>query len=214
MYISLGEPSLYYLGAINALGVSATALKIISFRDLVIGWDYGAGGPIEWPIIHSALEWNTFLEGQGFLYTDAFPGGSGEIVLAAGSGEHYVEIIIEPDAKTISVAYDFKRSQVSYQLRKLPEEAKQIILEIMGQIWSASTSSIQGNITQLKKSGLGQLLGTTRVLYQSSDVNVLTAQGIQSANTYVNISGTSQELSASRPFFGNLKQIAFLRVEA
>lgn len=203
----------YYLN-LSTINASATAHKILSFRNLSIGWDYGTGGPVAWPVIQSALKWGDFLEGQGFSYTDAFPGSDGEIILAAGYLDHYVEVIVESDAKTISVAYDFQRKQVFYQLRKSPEEAKQIVLGIGGKIWSASTLSIQENITQLKTSGLELLLRTTRVPYQSLDVNVSTTQAVQYASTYVNISEASQESLVNHPFFGNLKQIAFLLKEA
>jgi hypothetical protein len=215
MYIqyNAGVPALYYL-SLGTTNVSTTAYKILSFRNLSMGWDYGTGCPMAEPVIQNALKWSDFLEGRGFLYADAFPGSDGEIVLAAGLLDHYVEVIVESDAKTISVAYDFQRKQVCYQLHKSPEEAKEIILEIGGKIWNASTLSIQENITQLNASGLGPLLGITRGPYQSLDVNVSTTQAVQYANTYVNIFVASQESLVNHPFFGNLKQIAFLLEEA
>lgn len=174
-----------------------------------MGWDYGAGGPLTEPVIRSALEWNRLLLANGFFYTDAFPNGGGELAIAAGYGDHYIEVIIEPDADTFSVAYDFKRKQIFYRLRRSREEAERIVLEIAGKLWSAYTLFILENTTQPIISGLELLLGTIRVHYRSSDVNALITQGLQSVNTSANILGNTVVFQANRPYFGSLKQIPF-----
>jgi hypothetical protein len=137
--------SRFYLGAVNTLSAQTVASKIESFAALPVGWDYGTGGPIAFPVINSALEWNDFLVQQGPSYTDAFPGSDGEIVLAAGFGDDYIEVIVESDGRTVSVAHDFQRKQMLYRSYESQEEAKQLVRNIVGQRWNASTSFIQEN---------------------------------------------------------------------
>jgi hypothetical protein len=202
-------PISYYLGGTNSSVDSTTASTILSFRNLPAGWDYGIGGPLTGPVIQSALEWNSFLLALPFSYTDAFPGGSGELSVAAGRGDYYIEVVIEPDAKAFSVAYDFKRKQVFYRLRKSREEAQKIVLDIVGEIWSAYTLLTHENIIQSKISGAELLSRIIRVHYQSLGANASTTQGFQSANISVSILETSPPLPANHPFFGSLKQTPF-----
>ena len=71
--------------------VDSTEEKIRSFSRLPHGWDYGRGGPIPERTLRAARAWNSFLNQVGLRDTDAFPGGAGEVVVAAGSGDHYIE---------------------------------------------------------------------------------------------------------------------------
>jgi hypothetical protein len=179
---------------------------IKSFADLPKGWDYGEGGPIAKPVIDAALEWNSFLSLQGFR-TDAFPGAEGEISVSASVNDHYLEVIVEDDEK-VSVAYDYQRKQVFYELRRTPEEAREIVFKVMGKIWSVSTLPIRANIMQQIIGGAGPPLRTIRALYQSSDAIVSLIEGQPSANTFVTILDMQQALSAPRRFFGDSIPIA------
>ena len=130
-----------------------TERKISSFAALPRGWDYGSGGPIAQSTLETAFEWNSFLRGRGFLETDAFPGGAGEVVIAAGYGDHYLEIIVEPDGK-ISVAYDRNGKQELYLPNMAYAEAKWTISSIVGQIWSLSGYYIPTSSTNVQKNSL------------------------------------------------------------
>jgi len=193
----------------------SAADEIRSFAHLPKGWDYGKGGPIDPITIKAALEWNNYLRAQRFTNTRAFPGGGGEIVIAAGEADHYLEVIVEPGPEPkISVAYDFQRKQVFYRLRKAPEEARQSVLEIAGQIsWSASILPTHANIMQTTIGGPGRPSRIMAAHYQLSDVTVLEIQGLLSANTFINISRSSEQLPASHPFFGSSKQTSFQQEE-
>jgi hypothetical protein len=141
--------------------------KIESFANLPQGWDYGAGGPIPKKTRDAALEWNNLLKFHGFGDTDAFAGGSREIVIALTSGDHYLEVIVEPD-DSVSVAYDYQRKQMFYRPKLSDLEAQLAIQEVVRRIWSASgyftlTSIILGN-ANLR----GQLLGMSMAGYPSS----------------------------------------------
>jgi hypothetical protein len=183
-----------------------TEQTIRSFADLPEGWDYGEGDPIAKPVIDAALKWNSFLGLQGFR-TDAFPGAEGEISVSASVDDHYLEVIVEADEK-VSVAYDYQRKQVFYKLRRTPEEAREIVFEVMGKIWSVSTSPIRANIIQQIIGGADPPLRTIRALYQSSDAIVSLIEGRPSANTFVTILDMQQALSAPRRFFGDSTPIA------
>jgi hypothetical protein len=187
------------------LDEDSTDNTIRSFAFLPLGWDYGNGGPIQKNIIDAAIEWNGFLGTQGFK-TDAFPGGGGEIVISASFGDHYLEVISETKVM-LTETYNIREKQVIYRLQKSSDEAKKTVLNIAGQIWSASTSFILRNTIRQIKGGLEQLSETTRARSPFSDVAALLAQGQQSANTFMNILEPSLELPATHPFFGNLTQI-------
>jgi hypothetical protein len=146
---------------------------------------------------------------HGFLYTDAFPNGNGELAIAAGYGDHYIEVIIDSDANTFSVAYDFERKRVFYRLRRSREEAEHIVLEIAGKLWSAYISFIQGNTIQPKTSGPDSLSRTIMVHYRLSDVNALLTQEFLSVNTFVNILENSKVFQANHQYFGSLELTPF-----
>jgi hypothetical protein len=203
------EQVISYFGGANTAVDPTTASKIVSFRDLPIGWDYGMGGPITEPVIQRALGFNSLLLLLGFSYTDAFPGGGGELVVAAGHGDHYIEVIVEPGGEQISIAYDYKREQVFYRLRRSPDESYKTVLEVAGKRWSAYTSPIRESLTQQRTSGVEQPSKTIKVHYQLSDVSVSPSQITRSANTSVHILENTALLPASHPFFGSLKPTCF-----
>jgi hypothetical protein len=203
-YYFLPSYPLFLIGG-NALTSSLTAVeKIISFSQLTEGWDYGSGGPIPERTLRIALTWNERLYNLGFWDTNASPGTDGEVAIGAGWENHYIEVIIEPD-DTISVAYDFANKQVFYRLRMLDADAYQTLQELAWQIWTASTSYTQANITNLLVSGREQLLGTMAVLYPSWGANVSLQWGIPSVATSGNIMQSSPELLGSPQSSGNFQ---------
>lgn len=179
--------------------------KLNSFADLPEGWDYGSGGPIPQSRITVALAWNNFLRSRGFLETDASPGGDGEIAIGGRLGEHYVEIIIEPD-NTISVAYDRNRKQIFYKLRQPPWEAQRLLLKLMDEIWSASTSFIAVNTMPRPISGSGQLSATMVGRSQSSALTALLGTGEAFASTSASFMVGGGASSVNPLYFGALIQ--------
>lgn len=107
--------------------------KLRAFANLQKGWDYGAGESIPQETIATALSWCNFLRSLRLFDIDAFPGGSGEILLGIQHDEHYIEVIIEPD-NTISLAHDFRGKQEAYRPRMRSEDARKILIELAGRI--------------------------------------------------------------------------------
>ena len=190
--------------------------KISSFAALARGWDYGRGGPISQDVLDCAFEWNRFFRKRGFLETDAFPGGDGEVVIAAGCGVHDIEIIIEPDEK-ISIAYDCGGQHKLYQPNLAPIEATWVVTNLIGQICSASGFFTPINLTSAAKNLSSQHSVTqkTMVASQSLAWSVSTGLELPYANTFPHSGEAPQEpeypeLSGFRLFFGNLNPPYFL----
>jgi hypothetical protein len=206
-------PVTYITGVTYSL--SDTDRKIASFANLRPGWDYGSGGPIPVETRDLALAWNYFLKSLGFLDTDAFPGSDGEVIVAAGYGDHYFEVIIEPN-HTISVGYDFKNKQVLYKPQMSPEDAAQLVLQLTGrgETWNLSDYFTRINLAKNDADLVGQLLGTPRPMatYRSWTSHVLTDQELQSASMYENTSPAILASWENPQFFGNLNPIYFHKV--
>lgn len=182
----------------------STAQKIDSFALLEDGWDYGSGGPMAEKNLDAARGWNTFLSAFPFSYTDAFPSGDGRVTIAAGAGDYYIEIIVESDL-TISVAYDFKKKQKFYRLHMSNEGALQSILEMSGELCSASTSSIKRNSTRKKTNLPAQPLQIIVDHYQSSKPIVLSEPALQYVDIFDTTTVTCLDMSSVTPqYFGNL----------
>ena len=115
----------------------SAAEQIESYAQLEPGWDYGAGSVIQQPTIDAAHVWNRLLTLIG-LETNAAPGADGEIAVAGSRGSYYLEVIVEPDQST-SVAYDVQGAQEFYRLNRPAIEVLGSVLDVAGEIWSAST---------------------------------------------------------------------------
>jgi hypothetical protein len=200
--ISQTTPAIYIGG--HALTPALTASeKILLFSQLENGWDYGNGESILDVTIRVALMWNERLSNFGFQDTNASAGTDGEVAIGAAWGVHYVEVIIEND-DTVSIAYDFDRKQVFYRLRMPEADAYQTIIELVGKIWSASTSFIPASTTGTKIGGFEPLSGTTPAPYQLLAVNVWRSAALPLASTYENtIISSSPPSSGSPQYFGN-----------
>jgi len=207
---TITQPVIYVAG--RPIGVSAgTAAKIKEFEHLPQGWDYGSGGAIPAKTVQKALEWNQHFYQFGFLRTNAAPGGGGQIAVATGWGDHYIEIIVNPD-DTVSVAHDFKRKQELYRSHVSDADAYQIIQGIVGKIWSASTSSIQLNTIETRIDGSEWHSATTLGLYQYSGAAAFEVMGQPYANTSGNtIISVFETWFASHQFFGNSTPISSQR---
>jgi hypothetical protein len=157
---------------LNYIVQPSVETKIKSFANLDNGWDYGRGGPIQPTTIRLALSWSRFLRNRGLLEIDAFPGESGEIVVSADHGDHYCEVIIEPD-HTISIAYDFKGKQMYYKPNMSESDARFVILGVVRQIWNVFDYYTRISLIVDKINLHGQLSETqkTTVAYQSWAVN-------------------------------------------
>lgn len=194
-----------YLVAYKENISSAVEEKLHSFSHLEEGWDYGAGGPIPPHRIGQALAWTRYLRSRGFFQIDASPGTDGEVSVGGKLGNHYVEIILEPD-DTISVAYDRNRKQIFYTVRQPFGEASRIILKLMDEIWSASTSFTAVNTMPQPISGSGRLSATMVGHSQSSALTALLGTGEAFAGTSRNFMVAGGGSSANPLYFGALTQ--------
>lgn len=178
--------------------------ELNSFANLEQGWDYGLGGPIPETTLSVAREWLHKLEfhSQSFSNIATFPGNSGKVTIAASSGDHYLEIIVEPDL-SISVAYDFKRKQKFFRLHLTPEEAQRSVAEVLGEIWTVPISSIPGNITFTKASSSAMPLRIIEDHYQLWMLPVLRTRNGQSATISESLFGGWTEYVATPLFFGD-----------
>jgi hypothetical protein len=203
-------PTTFVVGPVGIVARS-TEDKINSFANLRDGWDYGAGGPIPKHTRDLAIAWNQVLRSQGLMDTDAFPGADGEIVVATGIGEHYLELIVEPD-DSISVGYDFRGKQTAYRPNMQSMEAVQYILDLAGKICVSLGYYTLTNTTKNKASLLGQHFGTQRMTdaYLSWEQNALMPAEDPFAPTsgnFINIPESWENL----PFFGSSSPIYYQR---
>jgi hypothetical protein len=188
--------------------------KINSFAKLPVGWDYGGGGPISDQIVQTALAWKSLLATQFVWDIDAFAGGDGEILIAASCGDHYVEVIIEPDS-SISMGYDFKGKQIFYRPRMSSWEAFEQISVLWGNLWSAYGYFTQRNTIQRRVDLHDWHLGIHPLPvemghYQSSSVTVFDPIDVQSANILDNTTRAFPALLGNLRFFGNSTPRFFL----
>jgi hypothetical protein len=183
--------------------------KITSFGNLRHGWDYGDGGPIPKRTRDLAIQWNRFLQTQ-FGETDAFPGGSGEIVIATGNDTHYLELIVEPD-DSVSLAYDFQGKQAFYRPNMPAIEAVQVLIELAGQICGVLGYYTPTNTIRNEGNLRAQRSATQRMMaaYPSSEWNVFVSEEDQFVITSKNFTRESQASWETPQFFGSLNPIFY-----
>jgi hypothetical protein len=202
-----GAELYFVVGAVsNIVDSDQVNRKIDSFANLAVGWDYGSGGPIPFANRDLAKDWKKFLNEIGIVDIDAFPGGSGgETVLAVGSGDHYIEVIIESDLR-VSVAYDFNGKQQLYEPNKSDDEARAIVRNLATGVegWNAFDYFTQINITVNNANLPDPLLETFRVAYQSWSGDVFKRQAILSRTISGNITNVTRGSLQTRRYFGNL----------
>jgi hypothetical protein len=118
-----------------------TASKIESFGNLLHGWHYGSGGPINHAVIQAAKKLLTILVASGFTFNDAFPGPGGEIQLTAYHADQFISIIIESD---LSASFAHEQANVAIAVPVEGENLQSIEAKIKsaaGKIWNLSDMS-------------------------------------------------------------------------
>jgi hypothetical protein len=136
-----------------------TSKEIQSFSSLPKGWDYGDGGPISRKVINEALFWNEFLISRGVLDTESAPSARGAVLIAATIGGRYTEVIPEPGG-TVTITQSRKPYPTLYRGSMRKNEAKQLLLELMGEVWSTS-AGFTLDISFPAKGSLGVRLSVT-----------------------------------------------------
>jgi hypothetical protein len=189
-----------------------TGQKILSFRDLPLGWHYGNGGPIDDAVIVPAIQLYWHLLQNRLTSTDAFPGADGEIQLtayhtASDGSRHYIGIMIEPSGE-LSLVYEIdgqdERPPIeAADLETVKAALREIARGIAGRQWNTSDIFTQRTSTTLvgvlPKSPLKNQVGM--VALPSSGETVSTIWATTTANT----PGTFIPLSfGSHQYFGSL----------
>jgi len=185
----------------------SAAEQIDSFGDLQPGWDYGSGSIVENSTITAAHVWNRLLTIIGFE-TSASPGSEGEISISGSRDQYHLEVIVEPDQST-SVAYDIRGNQEYYHLHRPTVEVLGSVLDVAGEIWSASTWSTPRNMTLLGTSGPGSRSAIMGGPFQYSPPNALMNLASQLANTYVGTGVSMNTSVANLPYSGGSTQTTY-----
>lgn len=128
----------YYYSAYSAsqtiLQSHETIGKLIKFRHLAIGWNYGEGGPIGSNVTELAAEIVTTGHNLGYKHSDAFPGQSGEIMITFYEGDHCIEVILENDHSFLVVHETPGQVDEEYQCLNVAD-VYVLLEEIRREIW-------------------------------------------------------------------------------
>jgi hypothetical protein len=189
-----------------------TMMKIQSFENLALGWNYGEGGPIDPSVIRGAISILLKFSLTGLTDTDAFPGINGEVMVTAYERDHYLEAIVESNG-SISVTYDVNDVEKFSKERMEPEEALTKLQDLAGQIWNTSDFYIR-TISTLTLDKTGSRVWPSETLLAEVEhplSNALASRQPMSgfATTYDTI--TPHGLQANHPFFGNLTKASSLQ---
>lgn len=189
--------------------VPDTAIKIVSFEDLPVGWHYGDGGPIAKHLTDRALYFYWFLSSLGFGETDAFPGIAGEVMVTGYRDSHYVEVIAEID-DSVSIIYEQNGTEIYDEEHLEFNEAVELLRKISddiraGEVWN-TLDFYTRNIsipTPTKTASKAWHLGTPMVVaFQLSSGDVLTMGVAPSAITQDNFTPIASQ--GILPYSGNL----------
>ena len=101
--------------------VTQTAEKILSFRELPVGWHYGDGAPPTNKTVDAALRLNEEAISSGFEKTNAFPGVEGEIQVTAYTDSLCLEFTIEPGG--ITFVEEQNGQEIAYESALTLDEA-------------------------------------------------------------------------------------------
>lgn len=192
--------------------VSATAVKIESFRSLPVGWHYGQGGPLSVDVVNKALQIDAYYRQLGFTTTDAFPGANGELMITAYRGPHCIETIISTDLR-YSVTHERDDAEISATPDVDEIIAKRTIKQIGAEIWRSfglfteSTTTKGGRGSQALHSKTQPVAG-----FLSSLETAWMPQGGQFASTSGPI--TLRELLGTPPYTGSSRNQYFLQKTA
>jgi hypothetical protein len=184
--------------------------KITGFRSLKKGWHYGEGKRPETHTIDVALK---LVEEASLwdLETDAFPGVSGEILIAVYHGDDCLEFIVEPsgritasleeDSCEVSTVEDLSIEGALAELNDFADKRREVS-------WNTSEFSV-GNIimTESERGLLAWHLEIHQAQeYRSSPQPAYSAPGRLSAHTSTS---TMKELHPTQQFSGTFQMTFF-----
>lgn len=136
-------------GKVQLKSIDRTIRKLARFAYLKHGWNYGEGGPIDWETIRQAARIANFAYGLGFERSNAFPGVSGEILIAFYKDDHCIEITLEADQHIVIVQESLGRDDIEFPCRDI-EHAEKILQNIRQELWQRSYElSIQNILTAI-----------------------------------------------------------------
>lgn len=117
-----------------------TDVKLLKFRRLPVGWNYGQGVPIRDNVYATSIDLLHYINVLGLSKTDAFPGTDGDVCLTAYRYSHYLEVVVEVDL-SISVSYELEDNEVFSREGLSIVEAKKAVREGIDSIWGSSDLS-------------------------------------------------------------------------
>ena len=141
--------------------ISEIESKIIAFRGLPRGWNYGQGVPPSEETINIARALNTDLQRSGFQKTNAFPGIDGEIQITAYHESFYLEFTISVDGK-ITFVQERDNEELRYEEGLSVADAVNKIRAFWGSLWASSDLSITYTTMTPKKRDLPVLHSETQ----------------------------------------------------
>ncbi|MER8938743.1 hypothetical protein NKH82_04450 [Mesorhizobium sp. M0915] len=122
----------------------ATADKIKSFENLVVGWNFGEGVPVLGREVTRALSALDLMRQFGLSITDAFPGLDGEVKVTSYKDDYYVQYIVSPNTLATVIAY--KGDTLLHRYRDISDqEARKRLGAVAGEIWHTSGSLTSRN---------------------------------------------------------------------
>lgn len=136
-----------------------TEKKLDSFRDLPVGWDYGRGGPISTQVIIQTKSLLNYMILLGLTVTEAFPGSSGEVMLAAYVDDHCIEIVLDENNQ-VSLTHEENDAELSSQSDMSARQARSALKKIAEEIWNTSDSFTPENTIVGRSDLQGWLLTT------------------------------------------------------
>ena len=125
-------------GKFNLKPIDRTIRKLARFAFLPKGWNFGEGGPIDRHTISSAARIANFSCGLGFERSNAFPGVSGEILIAFYKDDQCVEVTLETGRPITIVLESPERDDIEFSCRDI-DHAEKILHNICREIWQHSS---------------------------------------------------------------------------
>lgn len=115
-----------------------TEKKLMEFKTLPYGWNYGQGEPIKESVYEIAVKLIRYINELGITNTDVFPGNDGDVCITGYHFDHYLEVNIEIDLNmsvcreilNMSVCHEIKDEEVLSKESLSLEEAKKILQKI------------------------------------------------------------------------------------
>lgn len=181
---------------------SKTERKLLSFKNLPDGWNYGCGRAIEDDVYKCATILLQYVNQLGISKTDVFPGTDGDVCLTAYRFSHYIEMVVEVDL-TIAISHEVGEDEVLSKGGLTLAEAKTELMGVIKGIWGSSDLSTQP-ITIKSRTDLitwhsESLQTEVERLLSAENVLIIPMQVF--ANMF---ESSTQEYLGNLRFFGNL----------